>query len=63
MRQGSFAAHHRPGQRSVQRQLHPVTDDRLVGGGVTVGEREPGRIVEHLADVQVLKPGTVPHRG
>ncbi len=39
----------------VERQAQTVADERLVHGGMPVGDRQRGRVVEHLADCEVLE--------
>ena len=52
-RPGDLAA-----QVRVERQAQAIADERLVHGGVPVRDRQRRRVVEHLADGEVLEPRT-----
>ncbi len=63
MRHGSALPGDRPGERPVERQPQPIAGDRLMQGGVALGERERGGGAEHRPDLQVLEPRRRGRRG
>ena len=57
-------ARHRPRERRVESEPQAVAGDGLVRRRVARAQREAGRVVEHLAVLEVLEPGTPhPHGG
>ena len=59
MRQSLIPSRDHGAQLGVQRQPQPVSEQRLMQGGMAGGERKGGRLVEDVANLEVLEMGTV----
>ena len=58
MRERLVVAGDREAERGVERELQPVAHERLMQRGVSRSQRERGRSVEDLAELEVLEVRT-----